>query len=403
MRSTMAFAGNISPASVSVGIFSGAFMNDGNEICKMQCKVTHPVGSSNLLPLKQLISFSMIYSIFNKPLLRLLFFVILSFPLRLILDVMFGLVYRNYALIRPLEEYLGSVILTVLTLESVQVAKRMIGRRFPWENNPLKRLFIEIGVNTSVFSVVIVTLSLSINFLILKSQLIILSDEFIKTIFYLIFLVQGPAFIEFAVFLLRKWQTSLAEMEKYRKENAEYRFETLRTQVNPHFLFNSLNTLSGLVYEDREKAVGFIRELSDVYRYVLDNRSRETTQLNEEIKFIRSFVFLYQLRFDNKLNVEFDVSDSDLGRLIAPMTLQLLVENAVKHNVISVRKPLTIHISTEEGKYLTVRNNLQKKTTEVVSSEIGLKNISSRYAYLTTKPVEVTETETEFIVKVPLI
>jgi two-component system, LytTR family, sensor kinase len=252
-------------------------------------------------------------------------------------------------------------------------------------------------------SIIIALLSLGIRYFIIKSPFIQLSDEVLTTLYYLILLVYVPAFAEFAVFLLNRWRTSLAEMEKYKKENAEYRFETLRTQVNPHFLFNSLNTLSSLMYEDREKAAGFIRDLSDVYRYVLENRSRETIALHEEVKFIRSFVYLYQLRFDNKLKVEIDISESLQDKQIAPMTLQLLVENAVKHNIVSVKKPLEISVTANESGYLTVRNNLQKKPAGMVSSEIGLKNITSRYAYLTDKPVEVLKTESEFIVRVPLI
>ncbi|MBK6963091.1 MAG: histidine kinase [Bacteroidales bacterium] len=319
------------------------------------------------------------------------------------LDVIFGLVYRNYPIFRPGEEYLGAAILTLITLETVIFIKRRLNKRLPWEKNPLRRLVIEISLNSILLSVVIVLLSLGINYFIIKAQFIQLSDEVLITIFYLILLVYIPAFTEFAVFLLNRWRISLAEMERYKKENAEYRFETLRTQVNPHFLFNSLNTLSSLMYEDREKATGFIRDLSDVYRYVLENRSRETISLREEVKFIRSFVYLYQLRFDNKLNVVIEISESVLERLVAPMTLQLLVENAVKHNVISVKKPLEISVIADETGYLTIRNNLQKKTAGVVSSEIGLKNIISRYGYLTDKPVEVTETDSEFIVKVPLI
>ncbi len=392
-----------SPAAISAGITSGVFQSSEYDPFRLKGNVNKRALILILLPLKHLTLLSMINNPFTRPLLRLLLFVTIAFPLRLMLDVIFGLIYRNYALIRSAEEYAGAIIITVITLETVLLVKRLLDQRFSWDKNPLKRLFIEIGVNTTLFSVVISALSQAVNLLILKSQFITLSDELIKTIFYLVFLVQGPAFIEFAVFLLRRWRTSLAEMEKYRKENAEYRFETLRTQVNPHFLFNSLNTLSALVYEDREKAVGFIRELSDVYRYVLDNRSRETTLLLEEVSFIRSFVYLYQLRFDNKLKVDIRISDNDLNRLIAPMTLQLLVENAIKHNVISVKKPLYIIIASEPEGFLTVRNNLQKKSVDVESSEIGLKNISSRYAYLTNKPVIVTETETEFIVKVPLI
>jgi len=345
----------------------------------------------------------MISDIFKKPVLRLLIFLIISFPLRILLDLIFGLLYRNYAIIRPYEEYLGAAIITLAVFETVLFIKRKLNNRFPWEKNPLRRLFTELAITTPVLAILITLLGLAVNFFLVKTGFIKLSDELIRTIYYLMLLVFAPAFTEFAVFLLNRWRISLAEMEKYKKENAEYRFETLRTQVNPHFLFNSLNTLSSLVYEDQGKAADFIRDLSDVYRYVLENRNRETISLTEEIRFIRSFVFLYQLRFDNKLDVQINIDERFMNRLIAPMTLQLLVENAVKHNVVSVKKPLDINISTDEDGYITVKNHLQKKTTGVASAEIGLKNISSRYGYLSSRPVEVIETDSEFIVKVPLI
>ncbi|MFH1121155.1 MAG: histidine kinase [Bacteroidota bacterium] len=403
MTGALITTGKIPPISGCAGLLSGAFLHGGSFPGYKKSSANNPVLTAILLPLKNHIKPLMLYNVFRKPFLRLLLFIILSFPLRLLLDVIFGLIYRNYELIRPPEEYAGAILITVLTLESVLYLKNRLGRRFPWENNPLNRLIIEISINTLIMSLLITMLSLSVNYFILDARFMRFSDELLKTVFYLIFLVQGPAFIEFAVFLLKRWRTNLAEMEKYKKENAEYRFETLRTQVNPHFLFNSLNTLSALVYEDREKAAGFIRDLSDVYRYVLDNRSRETILLREEVRFIRSFVYLYQLRFDNKLEVSIIISENALDRLIAPMTLQLLVENAIKHNVISVKKPLRITISSDTNGYITVSNNLQKKTNEVDSSEIGLKNISSRYAFLTSKAVEIAETENEFIVKVPLI
>ncbi len=389
--------------AISAGEISGAFLKTVGEFRAFTGEISDWGQSFNLLPLRHFIKSLMFKGIFRNVFLRLLLFLVVSFPLKVLLDVIFGLVYRNYPIFRPGEEYLGAAILTLITLETVIFIKRRLNKRLPWEKNPLRRLVIEISLNSILLSVVIVLLSLGINYFIIKAQFIQLSDEVLITIFYLILLVYIPAFTEFAVFLLNRWRISLAEMERYKKENAEYRFETLRTQVNPHFLFNSLNTLSSLMYEDREKATGFIRDLSDVYRYVLENRSRETISLREEVKFIRSFVYLYQLRFDNKLNVVIEISDGVLERLVAPMTLQLLVENAVKHNVISVKKPLEISVIADETGYLTIRNNLQKKTAGVVSSEIGLKNIISRYGYLTDKPVEVTETDSEFIVKVPLI
>ncbi|MHC1774838.1 MAG: sensor histidine kinase [Lentimicrobium sp.] len=389
--------------TISAGETSGAFLKIDVKLRTLISEINEWGQSFNLLPLRHFIKSWMFNGVFRNVFLRFLLFLVVSFPLKLMLDVIFGLVYRNYAIFRPAEEYLGAAILTLITLETLMLVKRRLNMRLLWEKNPLRRLVVEISVNTFLFSAFIVLLSLGIKYFIIKVQFIQFSDEVLIAIFYLILLVYIPAFIEFAVFLLNRWRISLAEMERYKKENAEYRFETLRTQVNPHFLFNSLNTLSSLMYEDREKASGFIRDLSDVYRYVLENRNRETISLQEEVKFIRSFVYLYQLRFDNKLKVGIEISDGVLERLVAPMTLQLLVENAVKHNVISVKKPLEISVMADETGYLTIRNNLQKKTTGVVSSEIGLKNIISRYAYLTDKPVEVTETDSEFIVKVPLI
>jgi len=389
--------------SGSAGLLSGVVLGRHYYSCFFKVNATEAGYASNLLPLGHTIKPAMINKVVKKVALRLLLFLAISFPLKLILDLIFGLIYRNYTIIRPYEEYLGAAMLTIVALETVFFLKRSMNKRLPWEKNPLRRLMIEIGINLLIMSAVIVLLNLAVNYFIIDSQFIILSDQVLSVIFYLFLLVLIPAFVEFAVFLLNRWRTSLSEMERYKKENAEYRFETLRTQVNPHFLFNSLNTLSSLVYEDKEKAAGFIRDLSDVYRYVLENRNRETIAVADEVKFIRSFVYLYQLRFDNKLNVVIEISDTAMNHLVAPMTLQLLVENAIKHNIISVKKPLNITIRTDEEGYLIVKNNLQKKTTEIISSEIGLKNISSRYAYLTPKPVEILETGTEFIVKVPLI
>jgi len=402
MSGVAAIAIKISPEFISAGPFSGAFLSNEKLLYATLRDTNKLRWTSNLLPLRLNTRPSMISGIYKKRYIRLLLFLLISFPLKLMLDLIFGLLYRNYSIIRPPIEYFGAAILTIIALETVYILKRGISKRFAWDKNPLRRLFLEIGINVPLLLIIILAISFAINFYILQTQFIQLSDEAVKLIYYLLLLVIAPAFIEFAVFLLNRWRTSLAEMEKYKKENAEYRFETLRTQVNPHFLFNSLNTLSSLVYEDREKAAGFIRDLSDVYRYVLENRSRETIVLKEEIRFIKSFVYLYQLRFDNKLNVEINIADTLLEKLVAPMTLQLLVENAVKHNIVSTLKPLSISITTDVNDYLIVENNLQKKTG-VVSSEIGLKNISSRYAFLTRKPVEVIETESEFIVKVPLL
>lgn len=356
-----------------------------------------------LLPLKQSNPMRMTGEILRKPLLRISLFFLLSIPLRLMLDLSFGMIYRFYEVIRPWQEYLGAALLTVAILELVFFLKRSINRHIPWEKSPTRRLALECLIIGFSGLVAIVLLRFIINLLLLKPGFIKFSDEAFTAIYYLFFLVVLPAFLEFAVFLLNRWRIGLAEVERFRKENAEFRFEALRAQINPHFLFNSLNTLSSLIYEDREKAARFIRHLSDVYRYVLENRNRETITLGEELTFIKAFVYLYQLRFDNKLIISVKIEDALMHRLIAPMTLQLLIENAVKHNIVSAKRPLNIDIFAENNLYLNVRNNLQKKQVDEASTAMGLKNIVSRYGFLTPHPVEINESASEFIVKVPLI
>ncbi len=240
------------------------------------------------------------------------------------------------------------------------------------------------------------------NFLISPVHYISLFDELIFT-GYILFIMFCATTVELVIIMLNKWRFSLAELERFKKENAEFRFESLRTQLNPHFLFNSFNTLSSLVYEDQDKAGVFIRELSDVYRYILDNRDKDLIKLSEELSFARSYIQLVQLRFDKNLNIEIISENQDDNKLhIAPLTLQLLLENVIKHNIISKKHPLFVKIIIE-NQTIEVRNNLQLKETREYSSEVGLKNISSRYNFLTERKVEIVETEDEFIVRIPLI
>jgi LytS/YehU family sensor histidine kinase len=208
--------------------------------------------------------------------------------------------------------------------------------------------------------------------------------------------------IDLGIFLLEKWRFSLAELERFKKENAEFQFESLRNQVNPHFLFNSLNTLSSLIFQDQEKAGSFVRELSDVYRYILENRDRELVSLKKELEILKSYIYLILLRFEQNLSVKIDIPNRLDNLLIPPLTLQMLVENATKHNIISKRKPLKIQIFSADD-YLVVSNNLQQKETRTYSSKLGLENIKSRYNYLTDKAVEITDGPDNYIVKIPLI
>ncbi|MCB0804678.1 MAG: histidine kinase [Bacteroidales bacterium] len=188
------------------------------------------------------------------------------------------------------------------------------------------------------------------------------------------------------------------------EENIISQFETLKSQVNPHFLFNSLNVLSSLIFIDQDKAAKFVRQLSKVYRYVLDHKDMDTIVLREELPFIESYIFLLKTRFDQNLQVKIEIPEEKMDHKVAPMVIQLLVENAIKHNVISRLKPLSVSITaTSEDDYLTVSNNLQLKSSTERSSRIGLSNIRKRYDYLSGKKVDIIHDENHFTVKIPLL
>lgn len=209
------------------------------------------------------------------------------------------------------------------------------------------------------------------------------------------------AFLTSRGFLL-SWRQAAIEAEKLKTERVASQYETLKNQVNPHFLFNSLNALTSLVYEDQDQAARFIKKLADVYRYVLDNQQKEVVPLEEELQFVKSYIFLQQMRFEDNLIVDIEVP-ADTEAMIPPLSLQMLIENAVKHNIISDDQPLYLQISVEQDKFLKVENNLQPKRTYEYSSGLGLQNIRSRYAYLSGKKVEVQDGPQHFTVRLPLL
>jgi len=193
------------------------------------------------------------------------------------------------------------------------------------------------------------------------------------------------------------------QLYRLQEENIVSQFETLKQQVNPHFLFNSLNVLSSLIFIDQDKAAKFVRQLSKVYRYVLEHKDKETISIRDEMPFWESYIFLLNTRFDKNLNVEIRIDDKKLGKKLAPMVVQLLIENAIKHNVISKSRPLHIEIYSNDEDYLLVSNNLQLKSSTEVSSKVGLANIQKRYDYLTNRKVIIDENIEKYIIRIPLL
>lgn len=203
-------------------------------------------------------------------------------------------------------------------------------------------------------------------------------------------------------FYINKLRESELEAEQLKKINVEAQFEALRSQINPHFLFNCLNALSSLVYKDPIVSAKFISHLSNVYRYLLFYQEKKLVSLKEELDFLDAYLYLLKIRFGENIKIELEKIDDIEHFQVAPASLQMLIENAIKHNVVSQKNPLSITLK-REGDSISVINNLQEKITKEASTFVGLRNIIRRYGFLTDQEVMIHKTETEFKVTLPLL
>lgn len=203
-------------------------------------------------------------------------------------------------------------------------------------------------------------------------------------------------------YLNRKSKKVLIDNQRLRAENILNQYESLKSQLNPHMLFNSLNTLYSLIRENPEKAQIYVDELSKVLRYTLKDSKSDTVTLEEEMKFVRSYIFILKMRYEENLSFDISIAPECNYLKLPTMAVQLLIENAVKHNEISNRKPLLIHI-TANGHRLEVSNCLQPKLTDEPSTGIGLDNLSKRYRLLFKQEIEIKADGKSFTVSIPLI
>ena len=228
------------------------------------------------------------------------------------------------------------------------------------------------------------------------------TDEIISSNSAAIFCLIMIVGIDESIYFMHELKDSVEEKEMYKRESLKAQINALKTQVNPHFLFNNLNTLAAIIPENPQQAVDFVQELSKVYRHILDVKDGQTILVSEELDVLKAYAFLLKTRFGNNINITINIPEDKLQNKIVPLSLQLLMENAIKHNIVSAEKPLQINVFAENGN-LVVSNNLQIKNQLNESTGIGLENIRNRYKLLGDKEVKVTENGSRFIVSIPLI
>jgi len=206
-----------------------------------------------------------------------------------------------------------------------------------------------------------------------------------------------------AIYFYVRLKKSIREEEQTKQMIVQAQLDTLRNQAQPHFLFNTLNTLRDIIDQNsKEDAKDFVDKLADVYRFILEAGNANLISLRDELKFAKSYIYIQSERFGDNLTVHWNIPEASLDMMIVPMSLQLLLENAIKHNIISKSKPLIIHLQVD-GDYLQTINKVQPKSTKVPSTKVGLKNIEKRYGLTSSKPIEIKNDGNLFIVSLPLL
>ena len=297
--------------------------------------------------------------------------------------------------------WLFNGIMWVLLWKGNEFITCAVDTRISWLREPLKRFLVGVGAML-IYTVTAVTANTYLFVFFLKSDNITMT--FSGSILYVIGFSIGITVVIMLFFLSRSfllsWRQSAINEEKLRKENIISQYEALKNQVNPHFLFNTLNALSSLIYEDRDKAAQFINKFSDVYRYVLDSKDKEVVPVENEMQFVKSYLYLLNSRYEK--NLEIDLDENLKEGFVPPMVIQLLVENAVKHNVIANDSVIRIGIR-KENDYIVVENNMNVKQNNGNEKGLGIENIKSRYSILSDAPVIIKNDGLVFRVAVPVL
>ena len=299
--------------------------------------------------------------------------------------------------------FLVCMITMAATVEINIAVSRLLDRYLKWEEQPLQRAGLQLvtilGL-TFILSVIAPRIYFWLaplppplqgnrSWAMVKNDIIGMLSTLIGTGIYL------------AMSFFHHWKTKSLEAEQYKVAAAQAQIEALKAQLDPHFMFNSLNTLTELVEVNSSRSLDFLKNFGQVYRYVLQTREHESVTLQEELDFADSYLFLLKTRFGEAIQVEKNIAEADLEKHLPPMTLQLLLENTVKHNTLTASKPLQIRLATD-GQWLIVENNLQPKSSKGYSSGIGLNNIRERVLRLSHQEPVIENGSAVFRVKIPL-
>jgi len=293
----------------------------------------------------------------------------------------------------------------VVVLSLIFISNRLLtirlDKKLPWLIYGNSRFYWQLGIGILLSLFII-----NISYLILKFTLTqdppdsaqILAMNVIGIV-----LLLPTISMNFGIQFLKNWKNAQVSSETFQKESIKAELTALKNHLDPHFLFNNLNVLSSLISKDKKQSQRYLEKFAEVYRIILQSSSEELVELHQELDFISAYMYLLQIRFEDTIQLSVNIPKEVRHTYLPPLTLQMLIENAIKHNIVTETKPLIIDISVV-NQMVIIQNNLQeKKVSEYESSKSGLKNIKRRYSHFSETPIEVIKTTSSYIVKVPLI
>lgn len=326
-----------------------------------------------------------------------------------IISIMIGNVFLwigSQTVYLPLTDYLWnagySVSLGLSLFSNGLLFNKIESRYISWIKKPLRSFFIAFGFHVVYSTLVIFSLNWLWFVVIANSTWanFMTFGGFIIIGEYIVFVI--IASILYAKSFFKQWRDEAVQGERLKQEAITLQYQVMQNQVNPHFLFNSLNILGNLIDINTEKAKEYINQLADFYRNLLTLKNHEIVPLHKEIEFVKRYIFLQKIRFGDNFMVHFHIPENKTGELI-PLSLQILIENSAKHNEISNEHPLEIIVGIDHRDFIFVENNLNPKKDVKSSNHIGLENLKERYLYLTDKEMEIIKTDHFFRVSLPLI
>jgi two-component system, LytTR family, sensor kinase len=332
------------------------------------------------------------------------YLIVLGLSVYTFINTIFCDVYNHFQI--PISWYWALIIITTITLltwEVNRISLPLLKSATAFIKSRRDNVIFNIVTTSFITSIVTIALIAVFHYFILDMKELSMFNPAKLCVTYTIVINLLFHLLNTITIIEKENAEKAIESAELKKMNALAELQAVKSQINPHFLFNNLNVLSSLILQEKDDANKFIEEFSKMYQYILQTQEVELVPLKKELEFLETYTYLLQKRFPNSLEIKINVADDKKDFNIVPISLQILIENAIKHNVVSKSRPLLVEINSNGADVLIIKNNMQQKMVKELSSRIGLQNIDKRYEMITGKNIVVIDDSVNFVVKLPLI